>query len=135
MQSEGAHKACTAFQGIQGLKAVSQRIKAEFAQPLFTLALPDGPSQGALTADPGQVDRIMRDAWAPIYEGNCANLERTVDAFFVEYTNHIYRSEPHQVETIRWQDLRSAATHATDAAGGLDGWTKLFLYWMSDVGF
>ena len=74
-------KAATTLVGSKGKKNVTRKIKGHYVHPLRTIQRPasqDGAT-GTLTADPTEVDKIMREAWHPVYEGNTKNLHRLVD--------------------------------------------------------
>ena len=57
------------YQGPKGRRAISKYLKQSVALPLHALKDPDG----CWTTDPAQVDRLVQQAWAPVYAGNTTN--------------------------------------------------------------
>ena len=118
------------------------RITAHFrqqqAQPLQAIQRPEahqGQPAGTYTADPMEVDRIVRQAWEPVYNGNVDNMNHMVDDFFKKYHPYIHRAPTSAVQDLDWRDLKVACQHGASTAPGLDGWTKMELQWLSDLGF
>ena len=80
------------------------------------------------------MDEIARAAWQPVYHGKVKYLNTMVDRFFEKYDAHIYKAPASEIEPITWQDLKYACTHGAYTVGGVDGWTKEDLAWISDLG-
>ena len=119
-------------------KHIYQRIKQHTSPPLQALQVPPaqpGLPRGPYTADPREIDKIIRAAWDPIYNGNVAHFEALVDHFFHKYSAHIYRAAPNQIPPFNWIDLKHVCLHGPATAAGLDGWHKLDLSWASDLAF
>ena len=127
-----------AIQGTIGQKKVATYIKDKRCSPLQSIQKPRQPGQpgeGEVTTNPREVDSIIREAWAPVYNGNPADIDKLVQDFVDKYKDHIFQQDPWQVDDISWQDIKHARQHGTHTAGGLDTWTKDDLYWVSDRAF
>ena len=118
---------------------INRLIKRQTCAPLQALQRPADPTTGgkpgAYTADPLEVDKIIRDAWHPIYNGNSANMQQLIDNFFNKYQQHIHQATPTSIQTLTWQDVKAACNQGNSSAPGMDAWTKHDLSWLSDLGY
>ena len=118
---------------------INRLIKRQTCAPLQAIQRPPSPSTGgkpgAYTSDPLEVDRIVRDAWHPIYNGNTANMQQLIDNFFIKYQQHIHQAPPTNIQPLTWHDVKVACNQGNSSAPGMDAWTKHDLSWLSDLGY
>eukprot|EP00972_Heterocapsa_arctica_P021810 3206469-Heterocapsa_arctica.AAC.1 len=70
--------------GETGMATAFRAIRAKGAPPLMYTTVP-GPSPGAartFVTDPNKVDKVVRDAWAKVYEGK-ASIKDNIAANFI----------------------------------------------------
>ena len=115
----------------QGHKDISRYLKQTFAQPLQALQTPDG----IWTTDPEELDQLIQQAWEPVYRGNSTNHSNLVETFVAKYAEFIYTAPAHPTNPIDPQDLQQASRENPDTAGGLDGFDKRDLRWVTARGF
>jgi len=93
-----------------------------------------GPGKpiGSLTADPKEIDQILRHAWATITNGNVTDLEAAVSVFWDQYGGFCHRAEEWQVGELTVEDFKAVCTADTESAAGLDGWAARDIALLSD---
>ena len=84
------------YQGPKGHRAISKYLKQSVALPIHALKDPEG----CWTTDPAQVDRLVQQAWAPVYAGNTTNPHTLIQHFEATYHQHIYRAPPQHTNPI-----------------------------------
>ena len=74
----------------RGLGRAYAKLRNGVAKPIGFLADPSG----RITAHPTEVDRIIQQAWAPVYQGQDSLHSHSVGDFLAKYKDFIYRGEP-----------------------------------------
>ena len=121
---------------IRNWKNRSSRIKANIGElfrqfkpfdqvPLAVLKRSDG----SLTGDVTEMDKILRENWMPIFAKHKANVHPEPDVqVFLNRFGHLIPEAKQELSTLTVDDLVHAVQKfATDGAGGLDGWKPLDL--------
>ena len=76
-------------EGSQGLKRIPKAISDNQAKPLMSIQrdqdTEDGGKAGEMTANPQQVDAIVKRAWTKIHDGMAGPINEAVDRFLEKY--------------------------------------------------
>ena len=139
ISKQSKQASATRFHSNHSQTHINRAIKQQHTQPMQAIQRPphpDTPNQpGTYTTDPDEIDKVIQDAWAPIYNGNAQHMEHLVDTFFQKYEHHIHRAPATTVPDITWEEVKYACTHGSNSAPGMDGWTKLDLSWLSNTAY
>ena len=74
---------------------------------------PRGQPKGGITTDPDEVDKIIREAYGNIYDGNSKQPEKLRDEYLKRYQEFIFTSaEPAEAEPLTGRDLQEAMAGA-----------------------
>ncbi|MFM7988712.1 MAG: hypothetical protein ACKPKO_56305, partial [Candidatus Fonsibacter sp.] len=77
---------------------------------------------GCITAHPAEVDKLIQEAWAPVYNGQSNQHVHTVDNFLIKYPDFIYRGEMFEVGSITGEQLMREFQHSAATAASWDQW-------------
>ena len=94
-----------------------QYIKANQTSPMVALR---NPTDGTLTADPGQMDEILRSSWDKIYSGNSHDHPTTVLRYIHQYAAFLFYGPQHKVPDLQADDLYTTVQAASNSAPGMD---------------
>eukprot|EP00969_Alexandrium_andersonii_P352571 15437975-Alexandrium_andersonii.AAC.1 len=78
-------------------------------------------ADGSIHTHTSQLDRIMREAWSPIYQG-AGDYDRKAVEFCCKYREYLVEGPPINTPAIDTKWVLRAFTHAKATAGGIDGW-------------
>ncbi|MFM7987163.1 MAG: hypothetical protein ACKPKO_48410, partial [Candidatus Fonsibacter sp.] len=92
----------------KGLGNALKKLRAPAARPLGFLK----DHEGRVTSHPGELDKILRDAWHGIYEGNAQDHPQLVADFLRMHRAHLFVREPMTMQAITADRLRKELTSA-----------------------
>ena len=102
----------------RGLGRAFAKLRNGAAKPIGFLADPSG----RITAHPAEVDKIIQEAWAPVYNGQGNHHIHTVCDFIIKYKDFIYRGETYVVGSITGEQLMREFKHSPATAASWDQW-------------
>ena len=94
-----------------------QYIRANQTSPIVALR---DPVSNKLTADPREMDEILRRSWDKIYAGNSQDHCSTVINYITRYFTHLFCGSQHAVQDIQGDDLYETVQVASTSAPGMD---------------
>ena len=112
--------------GSQGLKSIAKAISGSQGKPLMSIErdkdTKDGGKAGEITANPQEVDNVIRRAWTKIHDGMQGSIEEAVDRFLDTYHRYIFKGIQHEVQNITAQRVQESFQRTADSAGAMEGW-------------
>ena len=106
-----------------GMAVIARALKPLPAKPLTSVADPKSKRKGMVATIPKEVDKIVRDAWKEVYQGNFANADEQTAAFIHKYRPQLFSDYEHPIGPITAEALHHNCKTASKSVGGLDSWT------------
>jgi hypothetical protein len=102
----------------RGTGNASKKLRTPSARPLGFLKGRDGRA----TSHPGELGKILREAWHGIYEGNARDHPRLVADFLHTQRAHLFLKEPFMLPAISAERLQKEFTSSAASAASWDQW-------------
>ena len=102
----------------RGLGRAFAKLRNGIAKPIGFLADP----AGRITAHPAEVDKLIQEAWAPVYNGQSTQHVHTVGSLLIKYNDFIYRGETFAVGRITGEQLVREFQPSAATAASWDQW-------------
>ncbi|MFM7989101.1 MAG: hypothetical protein ACKPKO_58290, partial [Candidatus Fonsibacter sp.] len=102
----------------RGLGRAYAKLRNGAAKPIGFLVDPSG----RITAHPTEVDKIVQQAWAPVYRGQGLDHCQVAGDFLAKYRDLVFREEPLPVSDITGERLRRELKHSAATAASWDQW-------------
>ena len=90
---------------------------------------------GRLVSSPVQIDQMVRDSWAKIYQGKVTNVAQHITSHLTKYSRFLFVQPSVQVPDITIEDIRNTSSAYALTASGPDGWNPADLHSLSDNAF
>ncbi len=80
---------------------------------------------GTYTTNAFEIDQMLNDAWAAVYERNVTSHKKLVDDFDAKYGKYIYRRKggAFKPNPLCGGDVKATCKEASFSAAGLDQWS------------
>jgi hypothetical protein len=101
-----------------------KQLRTSTAPPLqytTTTTVEDGVTKTHYVTIPREVDKVVRQAWASIREGQAANETSIVASFMDKYADYICEQPEHICPDLSGTDIFDIASKLEASSGGLDG--------------
>lgn len=110
-----------------GPKEITQITKTKGAGPLTALQIikegPNGEPPNTWATKPAELDKMLKDAWYPVYSGNVdPNDTHYISNFINEYDQHLITNPPYHIHDMTADELEASCTAASNSAPGMDIW-------------
>ena len=109
-----------------GLKTRCRKVNGPVAAPLLYVKRdkegPQGQPIGQFTTNPQEIDGVVKRAWKKIYDGNCNQVTKMVDAFMQKYDQYIFKMKPFYAQEIDTDLVQEAFSKGKKSAAGMDSW-------------
>ena len=125
----------------KGIKNLSKAISGPRAKPLTCVQrdrdTSDGGKVGQMTADPREVDAVVKRAWKAIYDGMQGCITPAVAKFLSKYNDFIARHSEMVVQPLDALATYESFQRIKESAAALDGWhpTELSLMSLQACGY
>ena len=100
-------------------KAAYAYIANDYSPPMQILQ----DDQGRYVTAPDEMDELVRNKWAPIYEGNVEERNDFIANYLTKYASYLFRANPFQLPPLQASELRELALQCDSSAPGMDAWT------------
>eukprot|EP00969_Alexandrium_andersonii_P205085 9061868-Alexandrium_andersonii.AAC.1 len=105
-----------------GIRDAFRMLRAQRSPPLQYLK----DQSGQVFTDPDNLDRLMRDSWQPIYQGNGQQVQVAV-GFLRDFGPYLVQGPRVELGKLTPKQLQRAFRTSAPTAAGLDGWSPFEL--------
>ena len=82
-----------------------------------------GGGEGQLTANPADIDAVVRRAWKNIYDGVADATGGVADISMNKFAKYFLKAPPYEVEPLAGDRIFESFSKTAKSAGALDGWS------------